>query len=93
MASDQELIQALKSAAKSITGKDLSSSDVSELLDIFNATRAQTKTERAYRALITFAIRRQKRPLYESKSASDNTDREVDDLDKTVTDWTPNKSK
>ena len=91
MANDRQLIQALKSAAESITGNTLSSNEVSELREIFNATRAKTNTERAYRALITFAIRKQKKPLYETKAASDNTNREMDDLDDVVKNWKPNK--
>lgn len=91
MTSDQQLIQALKAAAESITGKTLSADEVSELTTLFNETRAKTNTERSYRALITFAIRKQKKPLYETKAASDNTDREMDDLDDVVNDWKPNK--
>ena len=91
MANDEQLTQALKSAAETITGKPLSSDDVVKLIDIFNGTKASTNTERAYRTLITFAVRKQKRPLYETKAASDNTDREMDDLDKIVKGWKSGK--
>ena len=87
--SDQDIIQALRRAAEALVGRPISGEELNTLIQHFNQTSG-TEYQRAIGTLSKFAGISEAR-IVEKTAASDNTDRLIQDLQATISQWTKDK--
>ncbi len=87
MTNDQQLIQALVSAAEKLLNRTLDQEERKALIKQFNKTSGPT-FRRAQEALIQFS-KLTERQLQEKVAASDDTDRIMQDLKNVANEWKP----
>ena len=89
MYSSQDITQALIKAAQSQLGRQLTANEVSELIEIFNKYKneqsAQNRVEKAFEEFNSSRLMN----FSESVTASDNTDRAMQDLLNKLKNWKP----
>jgi hypothetical protein len=87
MATNSDLVRALRAAAQSLLDRSLTDTENQQLIELFNKA-AGTHHERAKEALRRFTGLRQV-DIEKRASASDNTDRVIRDLENVIDDWKP----
>ncbi len=84
---DRQVVDALRRAAENLLGRQLSQSEIDDLVRRFNNASG------SYRAKSREALRGftglNESEIRTKTAASDNTDRIITDLDRTLDDWKP----
>lgn len=86
MATDQDLIDALRKAARAFKGSPLTLDERQQIIEEFNKATG-TQKQKARKAVAKTASVDES--LVERTYASDDADRSVRDLDNILDDWTP----
>jgi uncharacterized protein Yka (UPF0111/DUF47 family) len=86
MATDKQLVDALRDAAEALLGRKLSQQEINELIaEHFNKATG-TNRERARKAIKGF-VNIEEGEIVKKSSASDDVDRKVRDLENVIDKW------
>lgn len=87
MATDRDVIKALNSAAQALTGRQTNASDEERLIEAFN----QTTGDNYNKAIVALCkvTNLDEIAINKKSSSSDDTSRVLEDLRRTLENWTP----